>query len=187
VGTSVRDPQGSAYGRFRRALDTGNANLALAAAADLEHVGLADALGLLLVLESEPSRFERAALRWHGRYCREMSDVGIAEAQAVLACLAELRGSRPEPAAHALADLVHRHDLARSEQVGRYPGCEVRQDLGVPDDSAFSLADFDRYVDEHGIPEEDWPAAGRRVERFGPYVVQPPSPLSHHDGRRRRI
>jgi hypothetical protein len=60
--------QGSAYGRFRRALDTGNANLALAVAADLEHVGLADALELLLLLmlESEPSRFERAALRWHG-------------------------------------------------------------------------------------------------------------------------
>ena len=26
-------------------------------------------------------------------------------------------------------------------------------------DSAFNLADFDRYVEEHGIPEEDWPAA----------------------------
>ena len=26
-------------------------------------------------------------------------------------------------------------------------------------DSAFRLADFDRYVEEHGIPEEDWPAA----------------------------
>ena len=110
--------EGSAYGRFRRALDTGNANLALAAAADLEHVGLADALELLLLLlESEPFRFERAALRWHGRYCREVSDVDIAEAQAVLACLVGLRGSRPEPAAHALADLVHRRDLARASEV----------------------------------------------------------------------
>jgi hypothetical protein len=110
--------QGSAYGRFRRALDTGNANLALAAAADLEHVELADAFELLLLmLESEPSRFERAALRWHGRYCREVSDVDLAEAQAVLACLAGLRGSRPEPAAHALADLVHRRDLARASEV----------------------------------------------------------------------
>jgi hypothetical protein len=77
---------------------------ALAAAADLEHVGLADALELLLLLlllllGSEPSRFERAALRWHGRYCREVSDVDITEAQAVLACLVGLRGSRPEPAA----------------------------------------------------------------------------------------
>jgi hypothetical protein len=29
----------------------------------------------------------------------------------------------------------------------------------VGDDSAFNLADFDRYVEEHGIPEEDYPAA----------------------------
>ena len=110
--------QGSAYGRFRRALDTGNAHLTLAAAADLEHVGRADALELLLLLlDAEPSRFERAALRWHGRYCREVSDVDLAEAQAVLACLAALRGSRPEPAAHALADLVYRRDLARAGEV----------------------------------------------------------------------
>lgn len=26
-------------------------------------------------------------------------------------------------------------------------------------DSAFSLGDFDRYVDEHEIPKEDYPAA----------------------------
>jgi hypothetical protein len=32
----------------------------------------------------------------------------------------------------------------------------------VADDSAFSLAGFDRYVEEHGIPEEDWPAAFTR-------------------------
>jgi hypothetical protein len=72
---------------------------------------------LLLMLESEPSRFERAALRRHGRYCREVSDVDIVEAPAVLACLAGLRGSRPEPAAHALADLVHRRDLSRASEV----------------------------------------------------------------------
>ena len=27
------------------------------------------------------------------------------------------------------------------------------------DDSTFNLTDFHRYVDEHGIPEENWPAA----------------------------
>jgi hypothetical protein len=27
------------------------------------------------------------------------------------------------------------------------------------DDSAFKLAEFDRYIDEHGIPEEHYPAA----------------------------
>lgn len=110
--------QGSAYGRLRRALDTGNATIALAAAADLEHVELVDALELLLLLlESEPIRFERAALRWHGRYCREVSDVDLAEAQAVLACLAGLRGARTAPAAHALADLVYRRDFARAGEV----------------------------------------------------------------------
>jgi hypothetical protein len=29
----------------------------------------------------------------------------------------------------------------------------------VADDSTHSLADFDRYVDKHGIPKEDYPAA----------------------------
>jgi hypothetical protein len=85
--------QGSAYGRFRQALDGGNATIALAAAADLPHVGLVDALELLLLLlESEPTRYERAALRWHGRYCREVTDVDLAEAQAVLACLGRASG-----------------------------------------------------------------------------------------------
>jgi hypothetical protein len=110
--------QGSPYARFRRALDSRNATVAFAPATELEFVSLPDALELLLLLlESEPSRFERAARRWHGRYCREVSDVDIVEAQAVLACLAGLRGSRPEPPAHALADLVHRRDLARASEV----------------------------------------------------------------------
>jgi hypothetical protein len=34
----------------------------------------------------------------------------------VLACLAGLRGGRPGPAAHALADLVHRRDLAQASE-----------------------------------------------------------------------
>ena len=45
----------------------GNARIALAGASDLPHVGLADAAEvLLLLLDSEPARFEQAALRWHG-------------------------------------------------------------------------------------------------------------------------
>jgi hypothetical protein len=119
--------EGSAYARFRRALDTGNPRIAFAAAADLGRVGLADALELvLLLLEWEPDRFERAALRWHGRYCREVTDVDLVEAQAVLACLSGLRGTRPEPAAHALADLVHRRDLAQASEALNRWGATVR-------------------------------------------------------------
>ena len=39
--------QGSAYGRFRRALDGGNVTIALAAAAELDWVSLPDALELV--------------------------------------------------------------------------------------------------------------------------------------------
>jgi hypothetical protein len=43
--------------------------------------------------------------------------------------------------------------------VGRHPVCEVRQDLAVPEVRTLSLADFDRYLKEHGISKEDLPAA----------------------------
>jgi hypothetical protein len=88
--------QGSAYGRLRRALDTRNPTIALAAAAELDFVSLPDALELVLLLVDDPTRFRRAALRWHARYCAEVPDVGFEEAQAVLACLAGLAGRRPK-------------------------------------------------------------------------------------------
>lgn len=114
--TSFVTSQGSLYPRFRRALDSGNATIALAAAADLDYVGLSDALELvLLLLDTEPNRYSRAALRWHARYCSELH-VDLAEAQAVLALLAALRSSRPKPAACALADLVHRRGLEGSSE-----------------------------------------------------------------------
>ena len=110
--------QGSAYGRLRRALDTGNPTIALAAAADLDFVSLPDALELVLLLVDDHARFRRAALRWHARYCGEIPDVGFEEAHAVLACLAAgLAGRRPKPAAAALAELVRRRGLERASEV----------------------------------------------------------------------
>ena len=104
--------EGHAYARFRRALDSRNATVALSAASELEHVGLPDALELCLLLrDQEPRRFDRAALRWHGRYCREVADVTLAEGQAVLALLAALSGERGPAAARALADLFDRREL----------------------------------------------------------------------------
>jgi hypothetical protein len=86
--------------RFRRALDRQNVTEALSAAAELEHVGLAEA----------PERYPRAALRWHGRLCREV-DVSLEEAQATLAALVLMAGDRKENAAFALADLLSRRGL----------------------------------------------------------------------------
>jgi hypothetical protein len=60
------DLQWLAYARFRRALDNDNLLAARAAATDLKHVGLAEALELtLLILAKEPPRFRAVALRWH--------------------------------------------------------------------------------------------------------------------------
>jgi hypothetical protein len=87
--------------RLRRALDRGNVTEALSSASELEHVGLAEALELCLLLRDKaPERYPRAALRWHGRLCREV-DVTLEEAQAILAVLsswgASARGMRPSP------------------------------------------------------------------------------------------
>jgi hypothetical protein len=105
-------PQGSAYHRFRRALDRGNVTEALSVAFELEHVGLSEALELCLLLRDKaPERYPRAALPWHGRLCREV-DVSLEEAQATLAALVLLAGDRTSNA-FALADLLSRRGLER--------------------------------------------------------------------------
>jgi hypothetical protein len=109
--------QGSAYARFRRALDSRNATVALATATELDFVGLPDALELVLLLVDDPRRFRRAALRWHARYCAEVPNVAFEEAHAVLACMAGLAGRRPKVAAAALAELVRCRGLQRASEV----------------------------------------------------------------------
>ena len=63
---------GHAHSRFRRALLTKNVNLIDAAARELRHVGLDDALRILVVLaERRDDRFERAAARFAARVTTE--------------------------------------------------------------------------------------------------------------------
>lgn len=69
---------GSAYARFRRALQTGNLTLIRAAAAELPQVRLDDALEVCVLLrDREPERYEAAAVRWIGRFCVERVDVSL--------------------------------------------------------------------------------------------------------------
>lgn len=106
--------QGSASTRLRRALDHSNLVEALSAAAELDHVGLVEALELcLLIANREPAKYERAALRWHGRYCRETRGVTFDEGVAVLVLLGAMRGPRAKLAASALAELLSRRGLER--------------------------------------------------------------------------
>ncbi len=74
---------GSPYGRFRRALGTGNELLVLAAARELPQVGLDDALRICVVLrDGNPDRYERAAVRWLGRFALEAQNATIDDIRA---------------------------------------------------------------------------------------------------------
>ena len=70
--------QGSAYGRLRRALDTGNPTIALAAAAELDYISLPDALELVLLLVDDPEGegIEVARGRFGARMVVEISGDG---------------------------------------------------------------------------------------------------------------
>ena len=99
--------QGSAYMRFRRALDRGNVTEAFSAAGELQFVGVAEALELTLLLaDGEDAKYERAALRWHARFAYETKHVDIRESVAVLALLTAIPANRL--AAAALAELFSR-------------------------------------------------------------------------------
>jgi hypothetical protein len=99
--------QASPYHRLRRALDRGNVTEALSAATEIQVVGLVEALELTLLLaDRDPAKYERAALRWHARFMREVPKVEMRESQALLSLLALVPVTRI--AAAALAELLSR-------------------------------------------------------------------------------
>jgi hypothetical protein len=109
--------QGSAHARFRRALATGNPLLVRAAAAELNSISLADALSICLVLlRAEPTRYGRAAARFHARLVQDVARVELEDAQIALAALQGLRGPDPAGAGGALAELFAALDLADLQQ-----------------------------------------------------------------------
>jgi hypothetical protein len=96
---------GHAHSRFRRALLTKNVNLIDAAAPELQHVALDDALRILVVLaERHDERFERAAARFAARVTTERR-LSLAEARYVLA-LAEALPRSPDALALLLGAYV---------------------------------------------------------------------------------
>ncbi len=103
--------QGSPYSRLLRALATGNPTIALAAAAELQRVPLPEALALCLLLVDDSQRYERAIVRWHGRFCLEVRGVGAGEAQLALAALRALSGPGHEAGGRALIALCQAHRL----------------------------------------------------------------------------
>ena len=98
--------QGSARTRFTRAVASRNPTLVLAAAAEMGHLTLAEALAVTLVLlPADAARFERATVRWHARWCLEVRPLPD-ESQLALAALRALRGPARQAAADALLELL---------------------------------------------------------------------------------
>ena len=100
--------QGSAYTRFRRAIERKNLMGAEMTLREIGTVSLDDALSYLALLaELRPERVERAAVRWHGRLETETPLLTLAESQLALAALASLTAGDREAVA-LLRRLVRR-------------------------------------------------------------------------------
>jgi hypothetical protein len=100
--------QGTAHGRFSRAMEKRNLRAAEDAARELGRLSLEDALGLcLLYRQCAPDRYERAAVRWLERYVAErrpsLEDVGLA-----VGALSELRSGNGAASRFTLKRLVRR-------------------------------------------------------------------------------
>jgi hypothetical protein len=99
--------QGSAHGRFRRAVDRRNVVQAEMAARELGRLALPDALDLVaLYARTSDPKFEPAAVRWLARLAAERPDVRLADVQLAAAALACLRGARHDRAERALLGLL---------------------------------------------------------------------------------
>ena len=84
--------QGSAHGRFTRAIKARNLFMAEMAMREMRTVSLLEALDYLVLLaDLRPDSFDRAAVRWHGRLEAEAGTLTLAESQLALAALGSLR------------------------------------------------------------------------------------------------
>ena len=83
--------QGTAHGRFQRAIHRRHVQAAEMAAREMGGLSLADALSLCeLLANTDPARYERAALRWLQRFIDERLPP-LTEVALAASALAELR------------------------------------------------------------------------------------------------
>jgi hypothetical protein len=105
--------QGTAHGRFQRAIRDRDLRRATMAAHELGHVSLADALALtLLAAELEDERWPRVAARWLARLVIESPAITINEAALAAAAVLGLIGPDRPLAAETLRQLASSHGHA---------------------------------------------------------------------------
>ena len=84
--------QGTAHGRFQRAIQRRHVDAAEMAAREIGQLALVDALALVACYARTGSpKFEQAALRWLTRLITEKDQVGLRDAQIAVAALEALR------------------------------------------------------------------------------------------------
>ena len=99
--------QGSPYGRFRRALATGNVAIIDAAARELPTLNLRDALSILVAMgRAQDPRYPRAAARWAARATSEWH-LDVDAARRILA-LVEVLPRAPDAISEELAAICRR-------------------------------------------------------------------------------
>ncbi len=105
--------QGSAYGRFRRALRAGNLNQVHATALELPQIDLVDALAIVLLMSSEDDeRYDRAATRWLARFALERPSARLEDLQLGLHALEALPYNE-DAARQTIRQLCEMHGLRR--------------------------------------------------------------------------
>ena len=110
--------QGSAQGRFQRAIQRRNVFAAEMALREMDYISLANALTLLLA-EAGPQRFPRAAVRWHARFVEDAKGITLEDSQLALSALAALPGRGGGAATAALAQLARSYGVPGLEAVFR--------------------------------------------------------------------
>ncbi len=118
--------QGSAYGRFRRALRGGNIAQAHAAALELPRIDLVDALSIVLLMSAQDDeRYDRAATRWLARFALERPSARLEDLQLALHALEALPYNE-QAARQTIRGLCEAHGLRRAAEALGGPGGRVR-------------------------------------------------------------
>jgi hypothetical protein len=100
--------QGTAHGRFQRAIHRGHVQAAEMAAREMGGLSLLDALTLCeLLAKADPARYERAALRWLQRLIDERLPP-LTEVALAASALVELRHGRRNVGVETLKGLLRR-------------------------------------------------------------------------------
>jgi len=100
--------QGTAHGRFQRAIRSRHVQNAEMAAREMGGLSLADALLLCELLASaDPKRYERAALRWLQRFIDDRLPP-LTEVALAASALAELRHGKRAVGVDALKRIVRK-------------------------------------------------------------------------------